>query len=1004
MSLSKCGLHWLAVGLIFSGVSMCFGQIGGGSIVGVVKDPTGGTVAGVKVLAHNQDTNEERQTTTNSDGYYEFPLLPPGHYHLEAEAAGFERLHGAVFELASGTRPRIDLTLKVGAVSQTVDVQATSPLINTTTTDLGSVMPRSRVEELPLNGRNFQDLVGLQAGVVDTPSSGAGNRGGISFHGSTALGTNVMLDGVDMSFGEVNSSASFAAAGGPSTAVNTVSVEAVEQFKSTGNAYSAEYGRAGGGVLNVITRSGTNQYHGTLFEFFRNDKLDANDFFSNRNDLGKTPLRWNQFGGNLGGPILRDKLFFFVNYEGARIRQQAQVTATVPTPALLAAVKPEIRSVLSLLPSSYTPTSNPYIGINTRDDHAVNRDDTFLTHEDAILGRHHLSLRDSYNNQDYTAPNKAPTMPTVYPIRFNNAMVEDGYTLGASAFNELRLGFNRVDLFRTPENYDTMPASVSAQGISTSLSNYIHFLPTTYSLADNFTFIRGAHSMKMGIDLREVRSVRDQNGPPSYSYNSLTDLINDKPTTVGLSFGGSKGQRTINTGFYFQDDWRASKDLQLNLGVRYEYSPPLRGGFNVSGSDPYGSFIQAGQPMFAPDRNDWAPRVGLAWNPFGDQRTVIRAGGGISYIMPQPIFYYDMAYINPLLPGVASLTAADVPAQYLSFPNIIPFQNMVRANPSLLPSDFHLSRSVADYNRRDTYVGMWNLSVQRQVSSTLAVQAAYVGQRTVKLISVRPLNLVDPATKARPDASLGQINFEENAANISYHALEISVNQRVWHNLSDDAYFTWAKTLGYYTPDNTITFTGGGLQDPNNIAGSRGPMDGAPNKMLKTVFSYDLPSSGIHNRFLHAIAGGWTLEGIIGWRSGIPINVTTGSDLVGTGRASGQRPDVVAGIDPYVATLDPLMWLNPAAFSIAGNKAEHRYGDLGYNALLGPSAFTMDSSLHKTFNLSERQRLIFRLESFNTLNHTVFHNPNTTLNNANFGEILSAGSARAYQLALKYEF
>src|SRR6266436_4303168 len=570
MSFAKGSYVWLVAGV-------CYGQIGGGSIVGVVKDTSGAAVAGVRILAHRQDTNEERSAATNAEGYYEFPLLAAGPYRLEAEAAGFEKLRGEVFDLAAGTRPRIDLTLRVGSVSETIDVKAAPSLINTTTTDLGVVMPRERIDELPLNGRNFQDLVELQAGVVNAPASSAGARGGISFHGSTALGTNVLLDGVDMSFGEVNGSATFTSAGGPSTLVNTVSVEAVQQFKSTANAYSAEYGRAGGGVLNVTTRSGTNRFHGTLFEFFRHDKLNANDFFSNKNALGKTPLRWNQYGANVGGPIKRDRLFFFINWEGARVKRQAQVTGNVATPALLAAVKPAMREVLARLPDTFAPSSSIYVGTHIRDDRSTNRDDTFLARLDAIAGAHRLALRDSYNNQDYTSPNLQPSMPTIFPIRFNNVMLEDSFMLGPRALNELRLGFNRVDLNRSPLGYRDVLASISAGGISTSLSNYIHFLPTTYTIADNFTLIRGTHSIKTGFELREVRSVRDQGGPPSYTYNSLADMINDKPATVGLSFGGSKGLRTVNTGYYVQDEWRTGMGLQWNLGMRYEYTPPLRG-------------------------------------------------------------------------------------------------------------------------------------------------------------------------------------------------------------------------------------------------------------------------------------------------------------------------------------------------------------------------------------------------------------------------------------------
>jgi outer membrane receptor protein involved in Fe transport len=980
-------------------------QIGGGSIVGVAKDPSGAAVANVKVTAQNQDTNEKHVATSNAEGYYEFPLLPAGRYRIQAEATGFENILGEPFDLASGTRPRIDLMLRVGTMSEKIDVEASAPMINTTTTDLGVVMPRARIDELPLNGRNFQDLVELQAGVVNAPGSSAGGRGGISFHGSTALGTNVMLDGIDMSFGEVNGTASFASAGGPTTLVNTVSVEAIDQFKSTTNAYSAEYGRAGGGVLNVTTRSGTNKFHGTLFEYFRNDKLNANDFFSNKNALPKTPLRWNQFGGNLGGPIRRDKLFFFMNYEGSRVERQAQINGSVPTPALLAIVSPAQRQVLSLMPTTFTPSSNLNVGTHFRDDVSHSRDDTFLGRLDSVLGRQRLAIRYSYNNQDYTSPNIQPTMPTIFPLRYNNAVVEHTFTLGASIFNELRAGFNRVNLDRSPKNYSQVPAAISVSGISTSLANYIHFVPTTYTLADNFTVIRGRHSMKSGFEIRNVRSVRDQGGPPLYTYNNVTDLVNEKPNTVGPSFGGSKGQRTTNMGFFFQDDWRVGNRLQINAGVRYEYSPPFRGGFNIASSDPFGPFIQAQQPMFIADRNDFAPRLGLVFTPGNSQHTVIRAGGGISYVMPQAIFYYDMAYISPLLAGVSSFSAVDVPPQYLIFPNIGPFAVAIRNNPALLPSSIKLSRSVADYNRRDTYVGMWNVAIQQQLTSSLSVQTAYVGQRTVKLISVRALNLIDPVLNRRPDPDLGQINLEENAANISYQGLEVSANQRLSHGLSYDVYFTWSKTLGYYTPDNAITFTGSGLQDPLNIAGSNGPVEGAPGKSFKGVLSYSLPRAGsIHNAVARGVLGGWTIRSIIGERSGLPVNVTSGADYVGNGRSAGQRPDAVSGIDPYVRDHDTQVWLNPSAFSVAAARTLHRFGDLGYNALLGPAAFSMDTGLHKTFNVSEGQRLTLRLESFNTLNHTVLNNPTAATNNVNFGKILSARSPRAYQIALKYTF
>jgi hypothetical protein len=332
-------------------------QIGGGSIVGNVMDESLAALPNATVKVINLQTNVVNTTVTNAQGYYEFPLLPAGRYAVEVTASGFQPARSQGIELNSGTRPKLDFPLKAGVISEALKITAVTPLVNATSTDLGVVIDQNKVEALPLNGRNYQQLVGLQAGVVNAPSSSAGGRGGIEFNGSPALGNNLLLDGVDMSFGEVNATGG-AAAGAGGVLINAVSVEAIQEFKATGSAFSAEYGRATGGVLNITTKSGTNQFHGTAFEYFRNDALDANSFFSNLSKLAKPPLRWNQFGGNLGGPLRRDKLFFFFNYEGAIVRRGTAITGNVATPALLQQVNPKIREALRLLPADFTPTTN----------------------------------------------------------------------------------------------------------------------------------------------------------------------------------------------------------------------------------------------------------------------------------------------------------------------------------------------------------------------------------------------------------------------------------------------------------------------------------------------------------------------------------------------------------------------------------------------------------------------------------------------------------------------
>src|SRR6267378_202514 len=377
-------------------------------------DSSSAVISGAKVTATNVATNVVSTTVTNATGYFEFPLLPAGRYVLEAQFPGFELAKTVEFSLNSGTRPRFDLKMIVGQIADSVQVVSTAPLVNTTTADLGIVVDHAKIEALPLNGRDFSQLLGLQAGVYSSPDTATGQRGGIEFNGSSGFGNNLLIDGVDMTFGENSGAASDKAAGtengraagnatgngiGRGSLINTVSVEAIQEVKATGSAFSAEYGRATGGVVNVTTKSGTNQFHGTLFEFFRNDKLDANSFFSNKAGLPKPPLHWNQFGANLGGPIRRDKLFFFFNYEGAQATQNSPQTGNVPTPLLLSMVTPAIRQNLSLLPAPTSPTSNPLIGLNYHNPSRTNSENTFVSRGDWQLDKHRLSLRYNYNHQ-----------------------------------------------------------------------------------------------------------------------------------------------------------------------------------------------------------------------------------------------------------------------------------------------------------------------------------------------------------------------------------------------------------------------------------------------------------------------------------------------------------------------------------------------------------------------------------------------------------------------------
>jgi outer membrane receptor protein involved in Fe transport len=982
-------------------------QITGGAIVGIVRDSAGGVLVGVTVTATRLGTNQASVTSTNGEGYYEFPLLRAGRYVLEASLSGFQRTRSEALDLHSGTRRRFDLKLALGSVSEAVDVVASAPLVNATTTALGVVMDHRKVESLPLNGRDFQQLVGLQAGVVNAPASSTGGRGGIEFNGSPALGNNLLLDGVDMTFGENNGAARDVSAGASGgSLINTVSLEAIEEFKSTGSAYSAEYGRATGGVLNITTRSGSNDFHGTLFEFFRHDALDANSFFSNRAGLPRPPLRWNQFGGNLGGPIAREKLFFFVNYEGAIVRRHQQISGNVPTPLLLDSVRPEVREVLRRMPSTFTPTSNPYVGFHRRNDQRRNDEHTFLGRLDAEVERHRLTVRYNYNHQDFTEPNLLPDHPRIFPARLHNAVLQHGWALSPTMFNELRLGVNSADLDRHHVATDSVPAWLTVTGSLTGagLPSDIHFMTTTYSLNDNFTWIRGSHSLKAGFEVRDVNSRRFQTGKPSHRYDNVNALIADRPNDITVIFGNpGLPLETTNYSLYVQDDWRATDRLQLSVGLRYDYSPPLRGAFNVTGSDPFGTFNERGEPMFEADRNNFGPRAGLIYDLTGNQNLVFRAGGGVMYGPPQPFFYYDMAFIDPNVPFLAGFTERDIPAgTSLAFPFAQSFVTAVAENPSVLPPGFNLSRSIADYDRADEYSIQWNATLHYALTPRTALQASYVGSRALKLYSTRPVNVFDPATGRRPRPELGEITFRENAGRSRYDALQLSLNQRLWNGLTFDAYYTYGRRWGYYGPDATLV-ADGTVQDPSDIAGSAGPKVGDIRHRFVNVHSYALPGFA-RSGLARALLGGWTVQGIVTWRSGLPINVTAGRDLVGNRRTTGQRPDAVPGVDPYVRDTDTLVWLDRAAFDITAPLAQKRFGNLPYNALRGPSAFTYDFALHKAFDVRPGHRLTLRLEAFNVLNTKNLGNPDASLSSPTFGQITSASGGRNVQIGLKYAF
>ena len=1043
------GRFLMAVGVfvfIFGNADGLFAQIGGGSIVGNIFDQNQAAVPNATVTIVDLGTNKRQTTTTNSEGYYEFPLLPAGRYQVEVTATNFEETKSQPFDLNTGTRPKIDLTLGITGTQAQVTVTDTGQLVNATNTELGQVIEQKKIDALPLNGRNFVQLVNLQAGGVNAPAGSAGGRGGFELNGGYSYGNNILMDGVDASFGEVNGTANDRSGGSPSNAgsiINTLSVDAIQEFKTTSNAFSAEFGRATSGVLNITTKSGTNDFRGTLYYFLRNDIFDANSFDSNAQNVVRPALRFHQFGANIGGPIYfpnigdggpsifngKDKLFFFFNYEGARVKRPFSVNANVPTPALLAQItNPRLREFLSELPDDCTPiVGNPNFCRHFRNDQRVNNENTFLTRIDANFGDHRFSVRYNLNRQDFTQPEPPRTDNLFsFPMRAHNIVVQDNWTLGANTLNEFRFGFNRVDLARGNSTFYSEDGWAEIPGTLTSdFQSLLAYKTNTYSVVDNVTMIRGKHTIKFGADIRFLRSARTQGTNPTVYYPDVTRMINDQPNQVRYAFGGDKKLESNQYGFYIQDDIRLTTRLQINPGLRYEYYTPLVGGFNIQSSDPFSAVSTERVAMFKKDFNNFAPRLGVVYDVFGNQKLILRGGAAISFQPPQPIYLYDHAYANPRLPFNANFNFADIPADIRAqgYPYDRNFPERVIANPGLLPASIAVPRSITDYNREDEYGLLFNVTGQYAVTSSLAVQLSYVGTRSFNHPVVTLPNETNPLTGTRPRPDIGRIQYQQYVGRFRYDAMQVSVNQRLSRNFSFDFYYTFANSFTYGNTDNSLGNSQNFLQDPMDIGESYGPKSNDARHRIAAAHTIEVPLPKFMNesKALKLLFGGFSFQGIYTYRTGLPLNLFAGLDLRRIGRTEGSRPDLIAGVDPYAGqgSINPatgrVFWLNPAAFDRTTPYNQQRYGNLSYNALRGPSFWNYDASIIKRFRVTETQSFDFRFELFNAFNHANIAsidlscgsgNPTRTClqNNGNFGQVLTRSEPRNIQFAIKYYF
>ena len=1055
-----------------------FAQVDTSLIAGTVKDSSGALIAGAKVHLVRDATGVEVTSTTGAAGEYVSPPLRPGAYTVHVEASGF---HTAVSKLTVELNQRavLDFAMQVGAVNESVEVTASALLLESESVTVGTLQNEQALQNLPLNTRNFNQLIGLSAGVMPAQTQ-SGNLAITAARGTTAnvvngvgfRSNNYRVDGVDNSENHNGQGIML-----------YPPVEAIQEFRVQTSVPSAEFGR-GGGTINVAYKSGGRDFHGDLFEFLRNSALDAKNFFD-RPNVPIAPFHMNQFGGTLGGPVLlpkynrsRNRTFFFGSWEAERRVQGVSSLSTVPLPAFKKGdfsasalriydpltsttvngqlqrtqfpgnIIPANRldktgsAILNLFPDPNLPGQVNNYGSNPnqiidRDNYDIKIDQNFSVRDQAFF-----RYSQHYTQQYLPGPLPLPAVGSTdasnnnYPLKqFVAAYTR---TLSPAMVNEVRAAATRLNIRALQLNYGQnladqvgIPGVNSGNDASSSGLTFINltgfpslgdsgFRPAiiamnNYQFNDIVSWTKGKHSLRFGGEV--IRRQRNKlqssalhgilNYGPIYTTNpvspagtglSLADLLMGAPASGNIAYlTGTVGLRRTDYGGFVQDTWKVTQTLTVSLGLRYDYfacypscevhnrmayfRPDLGGPFSVGSPQlPWGSGV-------APDRNNFGPRVGIAWRL--GARTVIRSGFGTMY-SPDPGLVLGDG--NPPFSGAVAFAndqgdfnGARRTSQGFDRPAGIVFSALGAALTG------------QDPNMRTPYANQWNVNVEHELPGNVLLTAGYVGTSGKKLLLEPNLNqpLPGPGSVAsrRPFPLYSDITWNEGANSSIYNSLQLSAEKRLAHGIQFVGSYTWSHAI------DSGTFVGA-RQNFQNLAAERGNSDTDVRQRFVLSGFWQLPFGRGRTfgknlpRAVDLLAGGWQLNTITSLYTGLPFSPSSAvNTLNGSG---GQRPDRIGNGNLPSDQRSILRWFDTTAFRTPG---QYVFGNAGRDILIGPGTRQVDLALSKSFALTEtpRRALEFRAELFNVSNTPQFNNPNASIGSANAGIISSAGSPQTFQ-------
>lgn len=985
-----CLLVFLNLLCIDPQIGLC--QVAFASLGGTISDPQGAGIPQAHVRVLQTATGLIRDVSTSRQGTYAVVSLPPGSYTISIDKQGFAPCRAEGVKLVVGHSATLNAQLNLATLAaERTTVNEALIQLDTTSAVVGAPIERTQIEQLPLNGRNWASLTALTPGAID---NGPSDQRTIRFVGHGLDDNEVLFDGVDDS-GILNQAQK-------EYVRLSIPLDSISEFQVKAQNFSADLGMTAGGQVLVASPSGSNAFHGSVFDYFRNNVFDARSPFDGPSPA---PFLLNQFGGSVSGPIVQDKTFFYADYEGLRQRLGQTQIGLVPSPGFIAAAEaasPSAAPLFGAFPAGTSPTSNPDIWNYLAGENQIDNEDSGMIRLDEhFTDKTTGFLRYNADDAVYTIPTGALNVLAKTDTRLKNGVASLVHIFSPNLLNDAKFGINQ-DIYHTA-NLSPVPLTVSVSGLSSLTGNSTtDGAGTTYSGVDDLTWVKGRHTLKFGFVIRRINMNQGDSASGTLTYESLSNFMSN--SLDGASYTSLFPLKRLRKTQYFpyiQDEFRVTPNLTINMGVRYNF-------FNVfhevdDRAIPFdfatcGGYCPKTDSFSHPRYNDVDPRIGIAWS---HGSTVLRAGGGIYHSDGQ-----EDDQNLPIENDVAryTLTAAGSPG--LGYP-ITPFlENSVGI---VTPRDLYR-------DRKDMYVAAWTASVQNALRGQIINTVSYLGNKGTDLLTTTYVNLLDPVTGERPYPEFGPVSWRGNVGNSTFEALQWNARRAFMSGWLFSANYMWSHSIN----DDSI---GGGEsdtpQDPFCRACDKASSDDDVRQVFNASAVYELPF-GSGKRFLsqlgalHAAFGGWQLSSIATARTGLPVNVTvdrSNSVVPGGYSISGsERPDLVPGVSlipPGGQT--PNNWINPAAFAIP---APGTFGDAGRNLVRAPGLWQIDIALAKTVALTERAGLQFRAEVFNIFNRAQYGAPNADLSSQLFGVITTpvnqgatgSGTPRQIQLALKVSF